>query len=73
MSKDLIKGYSVVSTLPPSVPVCPFCGAQPTIERWHGGGPQKHMVSCRNASCYVRPNVTGGSRYYAIRNWSIRA
>ena len=51
---------------------CPFCGAIPGIEPWHGAGPQKKMVWCRNLSCHVGPMVTGRTRTVAVRYWNKR-
>ena len=52
---------------------CPFCGAAPTIEPWHGGGPRKQLVSCSNEDCRVRPQVTGETAKRARLYWNTRA
>lgn len=52
--------------------VCPWCGMQPTIEHWHGGGPQKRLVACSNDDCVVSPMVTGPTRRKALDNWNNR-
>lgn len=52
---------------------CPFCGASPEIQFWHGGGPQKRMISCSNAECEVCPSVTGENERAAIQKWERRA
>lgn len=51
---------------------CPFCGEQPETEFWHGGGPRKTMVACRNESCAVGPSVTGTTRARTLDLWNIR-
>lgn len=52
---------------------CPFCGKPPTVEPWHGGGPEKTMVACESERCSVAPQVTGETREKAIKNWNRRA
>lgn len=51
---------------------CPFCGAAPTIEYWHGGGPKKTAVHCDDESCSASPMVTGGTTQVAVRRWNTR-
>lgn len=52
---------------------CPFCGAAPIIEPWHGGGPRKRMVQCNNDACAVQPQVCGSTTGNAYRAWNKRA
>ena len=57
----------------PVILPCPWCGSQPTIEPWHGGGPHKHAVHCDSEDCKAGPMVTGETRSKAIAAWDRRA
>ncbi len=48
---------------------CPWCGQTPTIEPWHGGGPDKHLVHCC-ADCFANRSVVAETRAEAIDNWT---
>lgn len=52
---------------------CPFCGASPEIQYWHGGGPNKRHIACSNQDCEVNPGVTGENERAAIAKWERRA
>lgn len=51
---------------------CPFCGHNPTMEHWHGGGPQKRAISCENDDCAAAPMVTGSTARKAAEKWNQR-
>ncbi len=57
----------------PELKGCPFCGASPEIEYWHGGDPNKRMIRCWNEDCHVSPSVTGEDEKTAIWKWEQRA
>lgn len=52
---------------------CPFCGTSPEMQYWHGGGPNKRMISCSGDDCDVRPAVTGENEREAVTRWERRA
>ena len=52
---------------------CPFCGCQPTIQHWHGGGPEKRLISCDNEDCAPSPMVTGETIGDALSAWNTRS
>ncbi len=52
---------------------CPFCGSPAEMEWWHGGGPDKQMISCSSLVCEACPSVTGETPAEAIANWNTRA
>jgi hypothetical protein len=51
---------------------CPWCGAQPSIQPWHGGRPTKKMICCDNPDCAVSPLVAGETRREALVRWNTR-
>src|SRR3990167_5328888 len=54
---------------------CPFCGREPEIEPWHGGGPRKTRIACPSefiGEC-VGPSTTAPTRAKAIEIWNQRA
>ncbi len=58
-------------TTPTECLPCPFCGSQPTVEPWHGGGRRKRYVGCPNEQCFVGPGVTGGTQASAFLRWNL--
>lgn len=51
---------------------CPFCGSQPVIQPWHGGGPRKRMIHCEDETCHANPAVTGYNESVAVARWNSR-
>lgn len=51
---------------------CPFCGVDPIIEPWHGGGTTKRRVGCENDYCWVMPSVTGPNSTAVAKRWNER-
>jgi hypothetical protein len=51
---------------------CPFCGAFPVANPWHGGGPRKIYISCNNDECRVNPGLTGENPEEALIGWNQR-
>ncbi len=51
---------------------CPFCAWHAAMSPWHGGGPDKRMISCANEDCHVAPSVTGESPQEAADRWNER-
>lgn len=51
---------------------CPFCGAPAEMVMWHGGGPDKRLVSCSSDACDVQPTVSGESPKEAAARWNRR-
>ncbi|BCH63033.1 hypothetical protein RvVAT039_02490 [Agrobacterium vitis] len=52
---------------------CPFCGDKAQIEKWHGGQPDRHMISCWNTDCDHDPRVIAETRAEAVQKWNRRA
>lgn len=57
----------------PSLRPCPFCGATPQQEPWHGGAPTKVRISCSDDHCDIQPAVTGETPAAAAERWNRRA
>ena len=51
---------------------CPFCGAKPEQQPWHGGAPTKVLIGCENENCDVLPSVTGETPEEAVERWNLR-
>jgi hypothetical protein len=51
---------------------CPWCGHEPLVEKWHGGGPRKTRVGCDNPYCPANPSVCQSTRAAAVRLWNKR-
>lgn len=73
MNKAAVKRLNAPPVVRYDLKDCPFCGASPEIQFWHGGRPSKRLISCSNASCDVLPSVTGETEAIAISKWEKRA
>jgi len=51
---------------------CPFCGNQPTVEYWRGGGPEKRLIGCSDDDCPATPAITGKTYGEALATWNTR-
>jgi hypothetical protein len=51
---------------------CPWCGEIPQVESWHGGGPEKVMVSCVADFCLVAPHVAAETLALGRTTWNER-
>ena len=52
---------------------CPFCGAPPVVEPWHGGPATKTMVSCDEQDCHAgMVYVVADTATAAIELWNVR-
>jgi hypothetical protein len=54
---------------------CPFCGRQPEILPWHGGGPRKVLVQCPAeyvGECPADVSVCEESLEEALAGWNQR-
>ena len=49
---------------------CPWCESDPVVQPWHGGGPEKVMISCENDECDVSPSATGETLEGAAKSWN---
>jgi hypothetical protein len=60
----------------PYLKPCPFCGHKASMEPWHGGGPNRVLVSCSNVEgrnlCQVGPHVVGDTPRQAASRWNRR-
>jgi hypothetical protein len=52
---------------------CPFCGNAPMIVPWHGGGPRKRMIMCRDDECAIGPMHADSTEARAVAAWNRRA
>lgn len=52
---------------------CPFCGAQPMVVPWPGGGRTGHLVRCFSTQCTALPRTTGATKVEAVERWNRRA
>jgi hypothetical protein len=67
MANDQVTRLSTKEAKP-----CPFCGKQPEIQHWEGGGPQKRIIVCTNEMCQAQPSVSGPTKKRALEHWNYR-
>ncbi len=57
----------------PRIKRCPFCGAVPVVQPWHGGLGRETLIECVECDCYVKPWTVGNTPEGALWRWNQRA
>ncbi len=52
---------------------CPWCEKKPEMRLWHGGSPDRVMISCENEQCPAGPQMVGESPPEAAEYWNNRS